>query len=109
MQETNFRRPVEYIIKRYHQKNNTHIVEVTDAEKDNLNLPEYPCRLVRSSDGKVEKVIYAEGTELEWSEELIRDADGKVYQIKITYPDGSYKTIELFKNDDDKVETIDYI
>ncbi|MGY0372469.1 hypothetical protein [Clostridium sp. JNZ J1-5] len=109
MQENNFRRPVEYIIKRHQQKTNIQLTVINDAEKDHIELPEYPCRLVRDINNKVNKVIYAEGTELEWTEELIRNTEGKVYQIKTTYPDESYKTIELFKNIDGKVETIDYV
>ncbi|MBU3171347.1 hypothetical protein [Clostridium estertheticum] len=109
MANINFREPVEYIIKRYDKKRNTKITVEDDADKFKVELPEYPCRLVRNVNKKVNKVIYAEGTGVEWSEELIRGNDGKVFQIKTTYPDKSSKTVELFKNVNNSVETIKYV
>ncbi|MBU3185665.1 hypothetical protein [Clostridium estertheticum] len=109
MANINFREPVEYIIKRYDKRKNTKITVEDDADKFKVELPEYPCRLVRGANKKVNKVIYAEGTGSEWSEELIRGIKGKVFQIKTTYPDKSSKTVELFKDLDNRVETIKYV
>ncbi|MBU3155187.1 hypothetical protein [Clostridium estertheticum] len=109
MANINFREPVEYIIKRYDKKRNTKITVEDDANKSKVELPEYPCRLVRNEAKKVISVLYAEGTESEWSEALIRDVNGKVFQIKTTYPDKSSKTVELFKDMDNRVEKIKYV
>ncbi|APC41052.1 hypothetical protein [Clostridium estertheticum] len=109
MATINFREPIEYIIKSYDRKKNTKITVEDDASKSKVELPEYPCRLVRNEAKKVISVIYSEGTASEWSEELIRNTEGEVFQIKTIYPDKSFKTIELFKNTDNGVETIKYV
>lgn len=109
MQTNNFREPVEYIIKRHEKKKNTKVIVIDDADKAKIDLPEYPCRLVRDETKKVVKCLYMEGTELEWSEEFIRNSNGEIYKIKTVYPDKSTKTIELIKNTADKVELIDYV
>jgi len=111
MRQNDFRKPVEYIIDQELKKRNLR-GKINVNSNDNEykgGLPEYPVKLIRNSDKKVEKVIYAEGTKLQWSEELIRNTEGKIYRVKTIYPDKTEKIIQLFKDIDSKVETIDYI
>ncbi|KEH99964.1 hypothetical protein [Clostridium botulinum] len=108
MKRMNFRDPVEYIVKRYEKKIGTKISVILDADNPNLNLPEYPVKLVRDNTKKVVKVIYAEDTSSEWSKELIRNSEGYVYKIKTIFPDGSSKTVEIFKSDN-MVDNINYV
>lgn len=111
MSTNNFREPVEYVIKRYVQRSNLHIVpsDNNSSTPTQLNLPDYPCRIVRDIEGKVSKAVYAEGTSQEWSEELIRDMNGKVYQIRTTFPDLTSNTVEIFKGATGAVESIDFV
>ena len=110
MKQNDFRKPVVYILDQELRKRNLkNKIKLESGEDYKGELPEFPVRLIRNADKKVIKCIYAEGTSLEWSEELIRNIEDKVYRIKTTYPDGSFKTIELFKNTDNKVETIKYV
>lgn len=111
MRQNDFRKPVVYIIDQELRRRDLKNKIKLDSEETPYKgeLPEYPCRLVRDSDKRVCKVVYAECTNLEWSEELIRNSQDKVYMIKTTYPDKSQETIELFKNMDGKVELIDYV
>ncbi|WP_315114564.1 hypothetical protein [uncultured Clostridium sp.] len=110
MRQNDFRKPVRYIIDQELRKRDLRNKIYMDGDEEYKGeLPEYPCRLVRNENKKVIKCIYAENTELQWEEELIRNREGKVYRIKTTYPDGSFKILELFKNIDNKVETIEYV
>lgn len=111
MRQNDFRKPVVYIIdqelRRKDLKN-----KIKFEDEKNLyrgKLPEYPCRLIRDSDKRVYKIVYAAGTNLEWSEELIRNSNNKVFRIKTIYPDRAEETIELFKDIDNKVKLIDYL
>ena len=111
LRQNDFRKPVVYImdqeLRRRDLKNK---IKLEGGESPyNGELPEYPCRLIRDSNKKVCKIVYGEGTGLEWSEELIRNSQDKVFRIKTIYPDKSEKTIELFKNIDNKVELVDYV
>lgn len=110
MKQNDFRKPVVYILDQELRKRNLkNKIKLEGGEEYKGELPEYPVRLVRNESKKVIKCIYAENTELEWMEELIRNTEGKVYRIKTIYPDKTEKTIELFKNIDDRVELIDYV
>jgi len=110
MKQNDFRKPVVYILDQELRKRDLkNKMKLEGGEEYKGELPEYPVRLVRNESKKVIKCIYAENTELEWMEELIRNTEGKVYRIKTTYPDKTEKTIELFKNIDDRVELIDYV
>lgn len=101
----NFREPVEYIIKQYWRKKLLRIKGDDDAVND--ELPQYPFKIIRNSDNKAEKIIYAEGEAMEWSEELIRDWRGKVTRIKVTLPkiddETDYYYIDLARNQNDQV------
>lgn len=108
MQFNNFREPVEFIVNKLDKKKKTKINVIEDANNSNLKLPEYPVNIIRNSNNKVEKVVYAKGTSKEWSEELIRNSKGQVYRIKTVFSDGSSKTIEIFKNNN-LVDYIDYV
>ena len=46
---------------------------------------------------------------MQWQEELIRNAEGKVYKIKTTYPNNTNRTIQLIKDSHGKLEIIDYV
>lgn len=111
MANTDFRKPVVYILDQELRKRNLrNKIQVDGGDsKYKGELPEYPVRLVRDMNKKVIKCIYAENTELQWEEELIRNSQGKVYKIKTIYPDKTHKTVELFKNSDNRVETIEYV
>ncbi|PRR77699.1 hypothetical protein CLLI_22630 [Clostridium liquoris] len=106
----NFREPVVYILNQELRKRN--FKNQINTQEDPIysgELPEYPCRIIRDSNNKAYKFIYANGTDLQWEEELIRDSGGKVCRIKTIYPDGNSKTIQLIKNTDNKLEIIDYV
>lgn len=111
MRQNDFRKPVVYIMDQELRRRDLKNKIKLDSEETPYKgeFPEYPCRLVRDSNKKVCKVIYGEGTGLEWSEELIRNSQDKVFRIKTIYPDKSEKTIELFKNMENKVELVDYV
>ncbi|NOH14880.1 hypothetical protein [Clostridium cochlearium] len=110
MKQNDFRKPVVYILDQELRKRDLkNKIKLEGGEEYKGELPEYPVRLVRDETKKVIKCIYAENTELQWSEELIRNTEGKVYRIKTIYPDKTEKIIELFKNIDDRVELIDYV
>lgn len=107
----NFRDPVVYILNQELRKRSLGNKISVDAPPSEYSgeLVEYPIQLVRdSTTKKVIKCIYGTGEE-QWSEELIRNAEGKVYQIKTNYPDGSAKTVQINKDSDDLVDNIDYI
>src|SRR3712207_6143569 len=104
----NFREPVEYIVSRHEKKKNTKISVIENANDPNLNLPEYPVRLLRDETKKVIKIIYSEGTDSQWSRELIRNSKGQVYKMKTIFPDSSSKTVKVFRNSN-LVEYIDYV
>jgi hypothetical protein len=99
--QNDFRKPVEYILDQELRKRNLKNKISIDDEGYKGELPEFPCRLERDENKKVIKCIYTEGTELEWSEELIRNVEGKVYRIKVTFPDGTTELRELFDDDGD--------
>lgn len=103
----NFRRPVEYVLNQELRKRNLKN-KLIGSNTDNTNLQEYPVELIRNSEKKVTKILYGVGLK-QWSEELIRDSNGKVYRIKTTYPDGSTKTIQINKGSDNLVDNIDYV
>ncbi|ADK16167.1 hypothetical protein [Clostridium ljungdahlii] len=107
----NFREPVVYVLDQELRKRNlkNKISIDTGDQPYSGELVEYPVQLVRDSNTKkVVKCIYGTGTD-QWSEELIRDTNGKVYRIKTTYPDGSTKTIQINKGLDNLVDNIDYV
>lgn len=107
----NFRDPVVYILNQELRKRNVGNNVSIDTEEQPYTdeLVEYPVQLVRDLDTKkVVKCIYGTGEE-QWSEELIRNSEGKVYQIKTTYPDGSARTVQINKGSDNLVDNIDYI
>ena len=107
MAYVNFREPVEYVINQYWRKKLLKIKDNADDVKS-YELPEYPFKIVRNIENKCEKIIYAKGSTLEWSEELIRDWRGKVVRIKVTLPrldeEEDYYYIDIIRNAEDKVE-----
>lgn len=108
MKQNDFRVPVVYILDQELRKRNLRNKIKFDSS-DYDSLPDYPCRLIRNEKGIVTEIIYAENTDSEWKEKLIRNADNKVYQIEMTYPNGETDTIELFKDANNKVNFIDYV
>ncbi|EDT87165.1 hypothetical protein EXN65_13075 [Clostridium botulinum] len=106
----NFREPVVYILDQELRKRNfKNQINTNEDSKYIGELPEYPCRIIRDSNNKAYKFIYANGTDMQWQEELIRNAEGKVYRIKTTHPNNTNKTIQLIKDNHGKLETIDYV
>ncbi|WP_142415401.1 hypothetical protein [Hathewaya massiliensis] len=105
----NFREPVKYVLDQELRKRNFKNQISTDGEYTG-ELPEYPCRLVRDeTTNKVGRIIYAEGTELEWSQELIRDSNNKVFRIRTNFPNGAYEILQLFKDSNNKVSNIQVV
>ncbi|OAA91266.1 hypothetical protein [Clostridium ljungdahlii] len=107
----NFREPVVYVLDQELRKRNlkNKISIDTGDQPYSGQLIEYPIQLIRNvTTKKVVKCLYGTGTD-QWSEELIRDTNGKVYRIKTTYPDGSTKTIQINKGSDNLVDNIDYV
>lgn len=104
----NFRDPVVYILNQELRKRNVgNKISVDTGEQPYTGqLVEYPIQLIRDADTKkVVKCIYGTDSD-QWSEELIRDGSGKVYQIKTTYPDGSIETVQINKGSNNLVDTI---
>lgn len=110
-----FSKPVEVIIKRLQQKQNSKVVinnggATTGADVPAPyypDLPEYPCKIVRGSDGKVSELQFgsnAQGYYI-WRQLIIRDANGKVTQIKQENPDGSFNIV-FNRDGDGKVSEI---
>lgn len=103
----NFREPVVYILNQELRKRNFKNKIRTDGEKYE-SLPEYPVDIVRNNvTQKVEKIIYAQGTSMEWSEELFRDFANKVTRIKVTYPDKLTSYIDLVRDVYNKVTRVE--
>ncbi|MFL0197269.1 hypothetical protein ACJDU8_17140 [Clostridium sp. WILCCON 0269] len=107
----NFREPVVYVLNQELRKRDlkNKISIDTGTSEYTGELVEYPVQLIRdSSTKKVTKCVYGIGTD-QWSEELIRNSDGQVYQVKTTYPDGSTKTVQINKDSNNLVDNIDYV
>jgi hypothetical protein len=72
------------------------------------NLPEYPCKLVRGSDGKVTEIQYGKDNTAKgyvWRQLIHRRADGKVDYIQQENPDGSFH-IAFQRDAQDRVEIV---
>lgn len=102
MRQNDFRKPVVYILEQeLRRRDLKNKIKLEGGEEYKGELPEFPVRLIRNTDKKVIKCIYAEGTSLEWSEELIRNTENKVYRIKVTFPDKTEQLRELYDDDGD--------
>lgn len=108
MKQNDFRVPVVYILDQELRKRNLRN-KIKINNDDYEHLPDYPCRLIRNEKGIVAEIVYAENTNNEWKERLIRNGDNKVYQIETTYPNGETETIEIFKDANNKTNLFDYI
>ncbi|APM41402.1 hypothetical protein [Clostridium kluyveri] len=107
----NVREPIVYVLNQELRKRDlkNRVSIDTGEESYDGELVEYPIKLTRdSATKKVVKCIYGTGAE-QWSEELIRNTEGKVYQIKTTYPDSSTKTVQINKGSDNLVDNVDYV
>lgn len=98
-----FSKPVEVIIKRLQQKQNSKVVINNSGSTTGADvpapyypdLPEYPCKIVRSEDGKVSELQYglkSNGSYI-WRQLLVRDENGKVVKINQENPDGSFDIV----------------
>ncbi|MBU3208513.1 hypothetical protein KPL28_02550 [Clostridium algidicarnis] len=106
-----FRKPVVYILDQELRKRDLkNKLRLSTGEERGYKgeLQEYPLELIRNSDKKVAKILYGIGVK-KWEEELIRNAEGKVYRIKTTYPDKSTKTIQINKNGERQVISVTYV
>jgi hypothetical protein len=111
-----FMQPVKTIFDRLdQQKNKSVIINGNDGSTSGANvmppfypdLPEYPCKLIRGADGKVNEIQYGEDSRgFIWRQIIHRGADGKVDYIKQENPDGSFDIV-LHRNSDNKVELVD--
>lgn len=71
-------------------------------------LPEYPCKLIRGTDGKVTEIQYGKDNTVKgyiWRQILHRNSDGKVDYIQQENPDGSFDIV-FHRNTEQKVELI---
>lgn len=99
-----FMQPAKVIFDRLDQQKNKRII-VNGNDGSNRSganvpppyypeLPEYPCKLIRDSNGKVIEVQYGEDPRgYVWRQILHRDATGKVDYIKQENPDGSFNVV----------------
>jgi hypothetical protein len=111
-----FMQPVKTIFDRLdQQKNKRVIINGNDGSKSSdvfppfyPDLPEYPCKLIRGSDGKVNEIQYGETPRgFVWRQILHRGTDGKVDYIKQENPDGSFEIVLHRNVSTNKVELID--
>lgn len=89
----NFRDPVVYVLNQELRKRNLRNKVSIEPGWDG-ELIQYPIKLIRDSNKKVTKIIYATGED-QWFQELIRDGTGKIYQVKTTFPDSSTETMQV--------------
>jgi hypothetical protein len=111
-----FMQPAKIIFERLQQQNNKRIViNGNDGSKSGADvippfypdLPEYPCKLIRGSDGKVTEIQYGEDPRgYIWRQILHRDGNGIVDYIKQENPDGSFN-IAFHRDLNNKVDLID--
>lgn len=95
----NFRVPVTYILDQELRKRNFKN-QINTGSNNYTDLPEFPCKFIRDSvTNKVNSIIYAKDTKLEWSQEFLRDNNDNVFRIRTNFPDSSYEIIEIFKID----------
>jgi len=110
-----FMQPAKIIFERLQQQNNKRIViNGNDGSKSGVDvippfypdLPEYPCKLIRGSDGKVTEIQYGEDARgYIWKQILHRGSDGKIDYIKQENPDGSFDIV-LHRDSAGKVEIV---
>ncbi|EQB3101455.1 hypothetical protein ACYIU4_002818 [Clostridium botulinum] len=102
MKQNDFRKPVVYILdQELRRRDLKNKIKLEGGEEYKGELPEYPVKLIRDNNKKVIRCIYAEGTSLEWSEELIRNTEGRVYRLKIVFPNKTEELRELYDDDGD--------
>lgn len=107
--------PAKVIFERLQQQKNQKVyINGNDGRGNNANvvppyypnLPEYPCKLIRGTDGKVTEIQYGEDPRgYIWRELLHRDANGKVDYITQENPDGSFNIV-LYRDANNKVELV---
>lgn len=119
-----YRQPIEMVIEKYFQKQR--LSELNTYEPDIVSLgisggnddilPEEPVRILRDEKGRAYKFIYGNIESLEtdeecspiiWQEELVRNEDGKVEKVILTYPDGEILEKLLIRDDNNKVWKVD--
>lgn len=112
-----FMQPAKIIFERLKQQSNKRVVvNGNDGSSKSASvtppfypdLPEYPCKLIRGSDGKVTEIQYGEDPRgYIWRQILHRGVDGKVDYIKQENPDGSFEIVLHRNVNTNKVELID--
>ena len=112
-----FMQPAKIIFERLQQQNNKRVViNGNDGSSKSAsvtppyypNLPEYPCKLIRGSDGKVVEIQYGQGARgFIWRQLIHRGTDGKVDYIKQENPDGSFEIVLHRNATTKKVELVD--
>lgn len=83
-------------------------IDNIDNNNNDASLPEYPCRLIRDSNGKVIEFQYGENEDGSyiWRQLLIKDENGRVTRITQENPDDTFDIV--FNRDvNDKVDVID--
>lgn len=114
-----FVKPIEIIIKRLQDKSNPRVS--INGSKDLMNgssvtpvapyfpdLPDYPCKIIRGSDGKATELQFGDSPSkgYVWRQLIVRGSDGKVSKITQENPDGSFDIV-FTRGDDGKVNLID--
>ncbi|AKA70127.1 hypothetical protein [Clostridium scatologenes] len=95
----NFRDPVVYVLNQELRKRNLkNKLSIDNGDTEwNGELETYPIELVRDENNIVIKCLHGVGV-AQWSEEFIRNEDGIVAKILMTYPDATTNTIQLIRD-----------
>lgn len=111
-----FMNPAKIIFDRLKEQNNKKVIVNGTNGNHSSNvippyypeLPEYPCKLIRGSDGKINSIEYglnANGSCV-WKQIIVRGSDGKINKMVQKNPDGDLEIV--FNRDSlDKVNIID--
>lgn len=112
-----FMQPAKTVFERLdQQKNQRVVINGNDGTSKSSNvtppfypdLPEYPCKLIRDTNGKVVEIQYGKSSQgFVWRQILVRGADGKLDHIKQENPDGSFNIVLHRNATTHKVELVD--
>ena len=73
-----------------------------------VDLPEYPCEIIRDINGKVSEVRYGRNSRgYIWRQVMVRDPNGKLDHIRQDNPDGSFAIVLDRNINTGKVDMID--
>lgn len=77
--------------------------EIQEIEYE--TLPDEPVQIIRNSEGKAYKFIYGyDDPEHQWTQELVRNENGKLKEVLHYYPDGFTLIRTLIRDEEGKLE-----